>query len=207
MKRQRETPYQEKARKAVRSAYRTLATRKITSRAPMRNIGVGYGMTFNPSERKVLDTVIAAASFWPALGATTGVVNLLNGTAQGDDFNNRDGRKFKMDSLYLRGDVNVVAGTTGAAAENLRIAIVYDRQSNSAALPASSALYTPDNLVGHINMSNRARFQVLYDKEIGIGNVAQAALVNSGNLPTTRYIKKLIKLNGLETVNSGTTAQ
>lgn len=186
--------------KRVRLAVRALRRR----RAPPR-LNIGYKPSGQPDEVKAADITFTTGTLFPPLATTTGVVTLLNGVSTGDDFNNRDGRKIKMLSLTIRGETNVQTGTTGSPAENFRVAVIYDRQSNGA-VSTSAQIYVPDTLNGHINLNNRARYQVLMDESFTLGNVGQAALVNAGGSPCFKYHKHRINLKGLETVYQGTTA-
>lgn len=122
--------------------------------------------------------------------STTAVITLINGVATGDDINNRDGRKFTMKSILVRGTINVGATPTGAA---YRWMIVYDKQANGAA-PVIGDILNVSSMLGCNNLSNRDRFIIIADKT--------GFLEATGTI--VRTIKKFINCN-LETVCSGTT--
>lgn len=102
------------------------------------------------------------------LAVTTGTAQLvlLNGTAVGDEYNTRDGRRMHMTKLYIRGHVN--APNTVGAVGSARLLVVYDKQTNAAA-PVVTDILNTDNVASHLNLNNRSRFQVLVDEIYPIG--------------------------------------
>ncbi len=102
---------------------------------------------------------------WTVDPNTTGsVVNLMS-IAQGDDFNDRQGRKIKLQSIRIMGNVaiNVSAATT-----NLRMMVVRDNNGSStpptiATLYADIATFVANkNKLG--DPQTNSRFSIIYDK-------------------------------------------
>lgn len=121
---------------------------------------------------------------------------LLNGIAQGADFNNRIGRKINMTKLIynltLTPDVGVGVANSGNCAQ-YRLVVVFDRQANGAA-PAWSDIFAPgtsDPDYGSVtqlstnllNLNWRERFQLLVDKvgQIGPFNILDTAVPQLAN--------------------------
>jgi len=119
-------------------------------------------------------------------------VTLLNGIARGDDINERTGREVIMKSIQFTG---CTYGTAGTGIDQLhRVLLVYDRQTNGAALTAAQVLsdttpYSPRNL------ENRKRFKILYDRLFSINA--------SGEAGTRRVFKFYRRLSHPITFNSG----
>lgn len=93
--------------------------------------------------------------------ATTSVVTLRNGCAQGTSAVTRAGRRTTMTSLTYLWQVSFAATTVGAAP--LRLLIVYDRQPNGAA-PAALDVVLTDTITSPMNLNNSRRFKVLVDE-------------------------------------------
>lgn len=135
-------------------------------------------------ELKVIDT--AGTSYECS---TTGTITLMNGVAQGTDFNTRVGRKFTMKSILVRGSAQVGATPTGGS---FRWMIVYDKQTNGV-LPAIADIVSAANMPANQNLSNRARFVVLADKT---GYLEATGRIN--------FPQKWFRRCALECTNSGT---
>jgi len=144
------------------------------------------------SELKWID-VNAAAAFNAATGVAA--LTLLNGCTLGSDATNRIGRKTVMKSLQLRGSVLSTAAQSARFAG--RILIVYDSQSNGVAPTAADILQSGGAWNSPMNLNNRERFKVLWDKIFQVDSIQ-----GSGNDPW--IVKKFKKLPNLETIfNSG----
>jgi len=133
--------------------------------------------------------------------AVAGTVTLLNGIAQGTDYNQRIGRKFMMKSIMYRFLVRI--DPTAASVGNLcRLLIVYDAQTNGA-LPAVTDILQIGDVLSPMNLNNRDRFKIISDKwwNTGAYNVA------TGNITTGEFcpqMDKFYKKMNLEVQNSGT---
>jgi len=91
-------------------------------------------------------------------------IQLLNGIARGDDISERTGRQVVMRSIKIHWQVQAKA-TTGVD-QLARCMLVYDKQTNAAALTPAQVLTTVGNgyaPLSPVNLENRMRFVVLYD--------------------------------------------
>lgn len=155
---------------------------------PMALVRTGGRMPVGAGELKNIDTTSIA---YPAVGAFSGYVTLLNGCVQGTTANNRIGRLIKMKSLYLCLPMSLQPTSTGSA--HARVLVVYDRQTNTSALTASSVLEV-DELSSPISLQNQRRYRVLYDRTIQcIGTAGPQSIV----------FKKFIKLGQSVEFNAG----
>lgn len=114
------------------------------------------GYSFQSTGGKELNFVDNAVS---GTDSTTARIVLLNGLQQGTTASTRIGRRVTIKSIELKG--RVTAGASGTAS-TVRYAIVLDRQAN-AVTPAFTDIYDaalPESLR---NISNKARFQVVWD--------------------------------------------
>lgn len=189
---------QQAARAAVARARATILSNR-RSVAPLRTGGFWGVSQRRQQELKVLDS--NAAGFGSACD-TTGAVTLINGIATGTDFNARIGRKIVMKSLYMRGWFRNVDLTCSDSA--IRIVAVYDAQTNGAA-PTWSDVFTTSDPLAHINLNNRDRFKILYDKSTTLGGISNAATQAFSTSGSHGQIKKYLKLNH-EVIFSGTGA-
>lgn len=89
---------------------------------------------------------------------TSGV--LLNGIAQGDSAQTREGRVINMKKLQICWSWYLAAASTGGAP--CRIKIVYDKQSNGAA-PLITDILQNDDFHAFNNLFTNPRFVTLYD--------------------------------------------
>lgn len=109
--------------------------------------------------------------FWdPSLTITplaaTWVQNttLVGGITRGTDADERVGRKIAVHSLHIRMSWQLGANVGPIyPTQALRLVAVYDKQPNGAA-PANTAIFVTDNVNSHKNLTNEARFQILFDR-------------------------------------------
>lgn len=135
---------------------------------------------------------------------SAGQINLFNGVASGTDFNQRIGRKITMKSLYLRFTLNPIATASAPVGDIVRVMMIYDTQANGA-LPSVTDVLVTANWQAAMNLNNRDRFKVLYDKFINMpANTYTAGALTAGS-PTQKYLSKF-KQCSLEVVYSGTAA-
>lgn len=111
-----------------------------------------------------------AAFEWKAVDVTNttaidnaGAVILLNGIARGDDINERNARQVLLRSIQF----TMYGYSTDATGEEQahRVLLVFDRQSNAAALTAANVLVS-NNVVAPRNLENRHRFKILMDRKV-----------------------------------------
>lgn len=112
------------------------------------------------AEKKNLDilntTAIVAAQ-------TTASLFLLNGCDDGATATTRVGRRITMTSIYIKWAGSFAATTAGSSP--LRLAVVYDKQSNAAA-PTATDVFQVDQISTQLNLSNSRRFKVLIDEVV-----------------------------------------
>lgn len=179
------------ARQAVARA-RTILRGRTMGPAGTR----GYYGVRSRQSRGELKTVDVDQATYQA--DTTGTVTLLNGIATGTDFTNRIGRKVNIKSLYIKGWL----ANTGTTTVNTmcRLVVVYDSQSNGAA-PAITDVFKAANGTSHLNLDNRDRFKVLYDKHYALAAVNNTATQAYAGSPTVYPVKLFRKLNLEEQFN------
>lgn len=114
-----------------------------------------YLATLVNVETKTIDvapTAVANTSF-----TSTGLVVYLSGTAQGNDFNNRDGNSIKSQYMNL-----LVTITKGSSNNNCRVILFRDRE-NRQALPAPADVLESVDPRAQYNHTNLDRFTILKD--------------------------------------------
>lgn len=198
-------PYAKKARSSTGLA-RRVASAIANAPAPRRRIGAISRLLpklalrgRSGGELKFVDTVITAASM-----NLTGLVQPVNLIAQGDDYNQRDGRRVSLRSFMIRAKAIPEDATTLPTL--CRLMLVLDKQSNSGAVPGLTTIITGFTSASFQNLDNRDRFVVLWDKQFVIGgqDTTTATAVYT-QTPTIVNIKKYINLKGVQTTFSGTT--
>lgn len=152
-------------------------------------IGTPYGTPFGVrtgggSELKFIDTLLANSPI-PAAGALT----LVNGVAQGTDFTNRIGRKTVIKSLLFNASVVYNAAGSLPIGDICRLMVVWDSQANSAAPAVTDILATADPYSG-MNLNNRDRFQIIWDKRFAMNPATYAAGALTAGAPNTKWITK-----------------
>jgi len=126
--------------------------RAVAKVSAARSLANAVTMGFMGIEKKFLDTArtptaltVAAAltggEYDPTAtsgpgGASGGCVGCLSCPAQGDTEQSRDGKRIVIDSLILKGNVNVVEDASEAvtASRKVFVAVILDTQSNGAQL-------------------------------------------------------------------------
>lgn len=168
-------------------------------RAPLATRGY-YGLyqRRGRDELKVVDVTAAGAV------AAAGTVTLLNGISQGTDYNNRIGRKVIIKSLLFNLDLQPNATASIPIGDFVRVLVVYDCQTNSAA-PVVSDILQGGTYNSPMNLTNRDRFKVLIDKRVSVGGVTYTAgAITSGMfMPRTIHVFKKMSM---EMIFSGTGA-
>lgn len=192
-------------RKRTSKRYRRKAKRRRKSRAPPRTGGFyGPGVPRGVVEKKYIDSNIS--------GTLTSTYNsyLLNGIAAGTGANQRIGRKIVMTSLFFRWrigvDLNSGTNYLNSVPGDARLVIVYDSQANGTA-PTWTDVFTNASPVALMNMANRDRFKVLFDKMVFLGGTVKFQLASTSAEfqpigPVLAGGKKYRKLY-LETIQQG----
>ena len=178
------------SRQAVARARALLRGRMgVSTRAPLRTGGF-YGLydRRGRNELKVIDTDQSLST----TVSSTGTVTLINGVAQGTDFNQRIGRKITMKSIFSKFFLVPNSTLNSVNGNIVRVMIFYDAQTNAAAPSVSDVLAT-NAYDASLNLNNRDRFKIILDKYYTIG----AAVYSSGALaagsPKPAYCKKYRK--------------
>lgn len=171
----------EAARRAVTAARATLiaAGRGTDMYRPVVRRGLG-------PELKTIDI-----SSGPSTFATAGAVLLLNGVATGTDYNTRVGRKILMKALNFK--LSCYINSACPNGDIIRCMIVYDSQANGAAPTVANILQTAA-WDSPMNLDNRDRFSVLYDKyrSVPAYNYAAGAITTGDfNSPMFKVYKTL----------------
>lgn len=194
-----------RARAAVAKAAQLIAKRSTTSTGsygPLATRGFygGYSLR-GRSELKFVDNTLVND---PIL--LTWKINLLNGVAQGTDYNSRVGRKFTNKSILCNGNIFPTVNNSGSNPVGcfVRLVIVYDSQPNSGSLPAGTDIFVSNDTSSPMNLNNRDRFKVMFDKRMQVGSYLMSAggALAAGS-PNNAWWSKYKKCN-LETINSGT---
>lgn len=196
------------------SARRTVRARtsaRPTTTAGFRSQGQRRAMAnINRPERKVTDNNQAVVI------NDIPTVELLNGVATGDSFDNRDGRKIVLKSIFIRGHV-LPQDPQYTQPQHCRIMIVQDMQNNSVAAETNSTtsqtfaalvLKTGTESISNLNMQNAGRFKVLRDTEFVIGKqnytgAAGAAASGGGVYKYKKYLKVNIPVHYSGTGSTG----
>lgn len=164
--------------------------------APLRTGGF-FGSRRTMQEKKTVDVDTTSKTL-----ENTATVTLLNGIATGTDFTDRIGRKVVLKSLYFRWAIVAIDQTV--TDNSVRFAIVYDAQTNGTA-PAWLDVFKENSALSQLNLNNRDRFQVLYDKFYQMPYAANTATQAVAFGQTVKSGKKFKPLKH-EMVFGGTTA-
>lgn len=145
--------------------------RTYRSRANARSGG------FLGMERKFHDTGDAFSTMsthWDSVTAMRDPATplSLNGVAQDDGEQSRDGRKMVIDSIQVNGHCYVTQDETVATPVNwqqYRVAIVLDKQTNGAQMTADQVFVAGgagEDLLAYRNLQYTSRYDVLYDSGV-----------------------------------------
>lgn len=195
-----------RARSAVAKAAQLLRARSSSSTSsygpPASRGFYGTYSLRGRAELKFVDVTsnnVAVTTTWQGV--------LINGIAQGADFNQRIGRKSQMKSILFNGNFFPTTSTANAyQGIYMRTVIVYDTQPNSGTFPAGTDIFVSNDPNSPLNLNNRDRFQVLMDvrKQLGSFQTDATPKLVAGS-PSNAYWNKYKKCNK-ETVFSGTAA-
>lgn len=139
----------------------------------------------------------------------TGPKTLQNGTVPGNYMHTRLGRRIRMQSLRIMGQIRQFQNGAAPDDDFCHIYVVYDAQPNAAAFALTDFLQSCDNAgttatntFSFVNMSNAKRFKVLRHEVFKLESTGASA--NQPAQETTDYHKKttvdmFIDLKGLDT--------
>lgn len=183
----RKRPY---ANSSIKRAANILSRRMATvPRAPLSTRGF-YGQFSwrGRNELKTCDNPAGSGNY-----ATSGIVVLMNGIAQGTDYTNRIGRKVILKSWLFR--VTTVPKPGSAPyGDTCRIMLLYDCQTNGTNPIVTDVLNSAD-INAPMNLNNRDRFKVLADKYITVGSFNYAAGALTTGSPVPKQVKVFKKMN------------
>ncbi len=147
--------------KRKRVAYRPAAGQMVIVAGPQR--------AFQNQELKFFDTELTStvmSATWAALEPAT---TNLSAVAQGDGESNRDGRKYTIKSVHIKGFFETTAQesqTTPPSDILVRVVLVHDTQTNGAQLTATEVMDAggTDDINSFRNLGFTKRFRVLDDQ-------------------------------------------
>jgi len=183
-----------------------------TGRTP-RNARIGG---FLGIETKFFDVEAENDAFTATWAAMEPATTNLTAIAQGDGESNRDGRKYAIKSIHIKGFIEVPqqeSQTAPIADQYCRIVLVLDTQTNGAQLTATDVMDggLAEDTLAFRNLQFSKRFIVLFDKKItlhvGRANMNEGA-VNLFASPTIRVPFSYNKTfsTPIQVLMSGTTA-
>lgn len=158
-----------------------------------RSLGTPLAVT----ERKYFDSentgtaIAVSGTTWAGGELDPTTLNTLFCPTQGDDYNNRSGRKIQVLAIKMRGYLQCVKQADQTGGDNpllARIILVQDRQTNAAQLNAEDVILSGGANVAHSMFQNPAffgRFRVLKDKTIVLQN------------PNSTYDGTNLEVNGI----------
>lgn len=114
--------------------------------------------------------------------STTPGVVLLNGMQSGASINQRVGREVTMRSIQFQ---YVVRANTAGVDQQVRVVLVYDRQTNGAA-PLFLDVFDFANVTCARKLENRKRFKILYDRTHVVNAVGEP-----GSQVARRFYRRL----------------
>lgn len=159
--------------------------------AKKTTIPTGVQMAIQKSEKKNIDTSYSGAIVAPTdcsgAEADPSTLLCLNACAEGDTAGQRDGRKIKIDSVYVKGMIYEASRANQTTADSgvvYYIALVLDKQSNGAQLDSEKVFKNTSGSVtlGGLPMRNLdylERFDVL--KETIIEEPTRYAFTDAAN--------------------------
>lgn len=163
----------------------------------------GYTANFRQTELLSKDIDAGAAAFAFPANAN---FSLLNGTAQGDGVDERQGRQINLKSIQIKGTIQPYHGATVPVKENVkaRMVVVLDKQANGVA-PTWNAVFKSNTSQSLPNLDNRYRFSILYDRTFPISYVQNSAGQITASTPRDWNVNFYKKLN-MKTTYKGTDA-
>ncbi len=179
-----------------RYSTRPYVRRKIYYGRSKRNYRTGG---FLGIENKFLDTELTAVNLtaaWVSLNPTgTGCTDSISVPSQGDGESDRDGRKYTIDSIMVRGHFRIAASLEDQAVPQgdiaCRVIVYWDTQTNSTEATATEIMDAGETIdvLAFRNLQHSKRFRVLFDKMIimRFNNATTSGAVNTFNVPNRRY--------------------
>lgn len=144
-------------------------------------------------ELKFVDSVLTATA-GQAFYTAAGVVTLLNGIAEGDDYSARDGRQATMKSVHVRTVVSqsVTASSGGAC----RTMLVWDNAPKGA-LAAVTDILTAASASAFPLVDNQQRFTILRDAYLELGGNNNTATQTFASAPGAQKVDLYVPLDSV----------
>ncbi len=212
-----------RARRTPRGGYK----KGYTARGKRRRLGGMMGSAgrrrlanartggFLGIERKFFDVQQTATALSLEWATSEPATTNLTAVAQGDGESERDGRKYVIDSIHIKGFIETAAleSQPGPIPDIIvRICLVWDQQTNGAQLTATDVMVAgrSDPTQSFRNLQFTKRFIVLWDKTFKIvrDNINEGAVNLFAAAVTRSYPFKINKTfgAGMQVTMSGTTA-
>ncbi len=165
--------------------------------ASRRNVRTGG---FLGLEKKFFDVESNADAFAVTWAVMEPATTNLTAIAQGDGESNRDGRKYTMLSIHIKGYIQRAASegvTNPVGDETVRLCLVWDKQTNGAQLTATDVMDggQTDDYLAFRNLQFTKRFQVLWDKTFTVPGRQGAMNEGASNLFSIAPIVINFKVN------------
>jgi len=155
------------ARQQMAAAKRAAHIGSYREVTELANLAV-RGLQLGPGELKAKDQSIGsfAVDF-------NGAVYLLNGVARGDDIDERVGRQILIKAFEINAIFKPAAAGAAPVPSTMRMMIVYDKQTNGAALTPAQVLLAVGSANAPVmpkNLEYRDRFSILRDMKFGLAS-------------------------------------
>ncbi len=191
---------------------RSTSTKRRRKRKPRSNARTGG---FLGMERKFFDVELNADQFSTTWATEEPATTNLSAVAQGDGESNRDGRKYVIQSIHIKGVLGAAvqeSQTTPPSDIFARLVLVVDTQTNGAQLTATDVMDggQTNDVLSFRNLQFTKRFKVIWDRTFvikrpntneGAANLFASASVVTGSFKINHAFK-----GGLSVTMSGTTA-
>lgn len=188
------------ARRTAEPMFRVSRTLAMVARTPG---------TKAVTERKYFDTyldatALVAANTWAGCELDPAADLCLFAPAQGDDINERVGRKVTILKTTIRGFLHCIpqaAQATADAATIVRLILFLDMQTNATQVPAETLMQDPGAASNYLNTltfqnnQNFGRFRVLRDKTIVLQNPSMAPNTDAGGAIVQSGLAKPFKIS------------
>lgn len=177
-------------RKRARTGTRTNPI-VIPDRRPIRRTNIRTG-GFLGMESKFLDLAYSATVAATVSGAEADPTgSCLNPVVQGDGESNRDGRKYVITSVYVKGVLSVTGGTS-LDDPTVMLTLVQDKQTNGAQLNSEDVLTSPGIAINAMrNLQYIGRFNVLKSMRIDMKprSAWNGTAFSTSQTPFEMYVK------------------
>lgn len=148
-------------------------------------------------ELKFADTVITATAAVGTVYTGVGLVQLLNGIAEGSDYTTRDGRQATMKSVHVRTAVFPAAGSGSGIARTM---LIWDNAPNGA-LAAVTDILESASAASFPKVNNANRFTILRDDFKELSQFSVAATQSYAGGPLCQRVDLFVPLDAVTQFN------